>query len=62
MWRGGRHTLSHLHVVQTNHGDEQAMHEDGRQEEGVGRQVLKLEAEVLPSLIMSALESDATQG
>jgi len=30
---------SHEHLAQ--------MHEDGRQEEGVGRQVLKLEAEVL---------------
>ena len=25
MWRGGRHTLRHLHVVHANHGDEEEM-------------------------------------
>ena len=28
MWRGGRHTLRHLHVVHTNHGDEEEMNYD----------------------------------
>ena len=28
VWRGGRHTLRHLHVVHTNHGDGEEMNCD----------------------------------
>ena len=28
VWRGGRHTLRHLYVVHTNHGDEEEMNYD----------------------------------